>query len=1207
MAIFVYGGTLGADGGYTKTGYPLRDVKGAVLKLERSDQAQNHVLKFPKENTLMDIDWLGLIDRKNKALYSRVLVDEKVKASIPRPLKLAPFQGRNGLQSREIEIVDSRTFVIRDFSFKGRAPDTHFLIGVAGTIPNDIDGYVIPNESGSHSPLGSYDNQTIILSIPSDKPDLNKAKWLSIWSQKIKLSLAHVLLPAKMNVPPSLDTLGAEPEPSLNCEELDADLGLELRWTLSQDEIILQLVSNTGDDRYLALGIRDPTESKGIAGDVVVGWISASSGKGGLDDYFLAGKQIACDDGAESCPDKSKGGTKDIELLNAVSRANYTMLTFKRPLKARGNYDVDILVNTDQYIFWSVGFKSAAMRKIHKPLKNLDPIGVNFGRKPTWNCLTAGNRPPSSAQKENKPAPPASSQSKVVDQPRRRIASPSILTPPYDNKEQVKQVRRPAVRPTRRPVVRNRVRPSVVSSPVTKNSWTDWFSPPTKPEVNGGGFVPQSQQTPTNPDWNVPNIGCGETADEPLYVHLGPATSARGNQGLGTDGTALYINGLLAPELTLQRGKEYTFVIETGVGSDPAQTFHPFYVTSDPAGGRQLKTELEARAEQVYGGISVNGQGKVMPSAMGKLCRWTSSRPAMTFANFLDFHNSLELKCEKDHASTMSSLLRSSQASIPSVFKFKPDNTMPDELFYQSFMAKHLGNKIHIKDYCYNSQQLPQKVTTYRPSVIQHLEQSELLTRAETRREPSLPYNRRIDEDAYDYDYNSFDNHRDLINKCKRRSRVKGRSLDSNLEMPTFEHFPMRDIIRTSGIDETLPNEEECRRLLQAEAANHHQQSSNNDFPKHLKFDKSGLDSRFNPNQERIISRTTMTPKQRPWTTPMSFMKTRLPSNPTTTPFMASTTTPRAIMASTPTPSWNTAKPEFNPYQLDPSLLHNGFLFDKRKMEARKPQPVISSTRRPSIFRNTFANNAPTATTRSFSTSVTFKPRLTTTTTMPTLPPPGGDVPSYMSYVNEAKAYFEASKKKTNPIKIEPPILKKIPMPMSSVVPKKEPAKEETNNGPLSMLSGMFMPSWFQDSNGGKPVDKVEPPPPNIRKSPPIQNNKPAQRVQNGQGMPLLPPPKNFPSFDNAKRKANRPPPPQIMNNRPKPMNQGPNKRPKPPPPQRGPPKSSKIAVGAGNYADFVRQEFQSLYPTKPPVQLIPRKNAEFISPYAVGHLLCYS
>lgn len=213
VAIFVYGGTLGDDGGYTKTGYPLRDIQGSVQKLQMSDKAQNHVLKFPEGKTLRDVDWLGLIDRKNKALLSRVLVDDQVKASIPKPVNVEPLLGRNGLSSSQVSILDSRTILIKDFSFKGRAPDTHFLVGVAGTIPNDIDGFVIPNERGSNSPLGPYDNQTIILKIPSDKPDLHNAKWLSIWSQKIKMSLAHTLFPTMaMGVPPSINTLGKEPE-----------------------------------------------------------------------------------------------------------------------------------------------------------------------------------------------------------------------------------------------------------------------------------------------------------------------------------------------------------------------------------------------------------------------------------------------------------------------------------------------------------------------------------------------------------------------------------------------------------------------------------------------------------------------------------------------------------------------------------------------------------------------------------------------------------------------------------------------------------------------------------------------------------------------------------------------------------------------------------------------------------------------------------
>ena len=64
-----------------------------------------------------------------------------------------------------------------------------------------------------------------------------------------------------------------------------------------------------------------------------------------------------------------QGGLKHVELLNAVSRDNYTMITYKRPLKASDIYDVSIstLPKFEQNVFWSIGYKSSEMRKIHKP------------------------------------------------------------------------------------------------------------------------------------------------------------------------------------------------------------------------------------------------------------------------------------------------------------------------------------------------------------------------------------------------------------------------------------------------------------------------------------------------------------------------------------------------------------------------------------------------------------------------------------------------------------------------------------------------------------------------------------------------------------------------------------------------------------------------------------------------------------------------
>ena len=75
--------------------------------------------------------------------------------------------------------------------------------------------------------------------------------------------------------------------------------------------MIYQLVSATGEDRYLALGVRngDPDSevtSGKIAGDVTVGWINSKTGKGAVDDYFLASESgHTCSDGAESCPDSN--------------------------------------------------------------------------------------------------------------------------------------------------------------------------------------------------------------------------------------------------------------------------------------------------------------------------------------------------------------------------------------------------------------------------------------------------------------------------------------------------------------------------------------------------------------------------------------------------------------------------------------------------------------------------------------------------------------------------------------------------------------------------------------------------------------------------------------------------------------------------------------------------------------------------------------
>ena len=92
-----------------------------------------------------------------------------------------------------------------------------------------------------------------------------------------------------------------------------------------------QSLSSLGSEMYMAFGVKEKSGGRSpAAGDVVVGWINSQTGRGGLDDYFLSGSHT-CSDGAESCPDTSRaGGQNNVEMLNSVSRDNYTMITFKR-------------------------------------------------------------------------------------------------------------------------------------------------------------------------------------------------------------------------------------------------------------------------------------------------------------------------------------------------------------------------------------------------------------------------------------------------------------------------------------------------------------------------------------------------------------------------------------------------------------------------------------------------------------------------------------------------------------------------------------------------------------------------------------------------------------------------------------------------------------------------------------------------------------
>ena len=60
-------------------------------------------------------------------------------------------------------------------------------------------------------------------------------------------------------------------------------------------------------------------------------------------------------------------------------------------------------------------------------------------------------------------------------------------------------------------------------------------------------------------------------------------------------GISWYINGTLIPQLIVERGRTYTFIIEGGNDTTDLSNYHPFYISDSISGGRLQNTE-EQRA-----------------------------------------------------------------------------------------------------------------------------------------------------------------------------------------------------------------------------------------------------------------------------------------------------------------------------------------------------------------------------------------------------------------------------------------------------------------------------------------------------------------------------------------------------------------------------------------------------------------------------------
>ncbi|XP_022080796.1 protein Skeletor, isoforms B/C-like [Acanthaster planci] len=163
-------------------------------------------------------------------------------------------------------------------------------------------------------------------------------------------------------------------------------------------------------------------------------------------------------------------------------------------------------------------------------------------------------------------------------------------------------------------------------------------------------------------------------------VDIGQSGGERGYTGITGKvgwGIAWYVNSLLIPEITVQRGTTYTFEVHGGNDPALAAKYHPFYITDDSEGGYVQKTEAEKLGVTIYAGPTE-----------GAYCEWEVRTPGTSpddYDNFLSYRYYLQRNCVD-------------ASPTPGRLTWTPDGSTPDLVYYQCYTHRFLGWKIRVVD-----------------------------------------------------------------------------------------------------------------------------------------------------------------------------------------------------------------------------------------------------------------------------------------------------------------------------------------------------------------------------------------------------------------------------------------------------------------------------------------------------------------------------
>ncbi|XP_029156481.1 protein Skeletor, isoforms B/C isoform X2 [Nylanderia fulva] len=605
--------------------------------------------------------------------------------------------------------VDDGTIFIKGFSYDGTGPDAYFWVG--NTSQPNPDGYIVPypeSESSSNDPrvLGAYNHTDVILKLPGAKR-IRDIKWLSVWCRRFTVDFGDVFIPYDLKVP----KLQVLPEFSRLAHGLRSG---NISILDSKTIYIPNLhYDGGGPDAYFWVGNGSEPNRFGIKVPNEMGSLEPLRGYQGEDiEIVLPGNLTVYDINwlAVWCVEyRHNFGhvliPRDLDVPPALGQTKITTSSTPTPkpvnnckemLQGRVQVmwqligeDVEIRVSgrirEDQYVAFGLSGRDGQAEMIGG-----DVVVIGYDNR-TGKFIAEDYYMSDIAQCDGKrgvcPDKRVGGRNDAVFMKGER--KNGITTVTYRRPLRTNEPVKDRMIPERETSVIAAIGP--LNSRGEANAHERFDKTTEDIRID---FTSSNVHECTNSLYNIPDAleikpwtPAVITNQDTFYAKIGPTGGKRGYTGItGTVswGIAWYINDLLIPEITVVRGRNYTFIVEGG--NDPANPakYHPFYITDSPAGGFGQKTNDDQSEQKIYAGMKYE-DGYSYPTAAGRYCEWKRTKvdDPDNYDTFKSFFDTLELKCDKGE---------------PAKLIWTVEKDTPDLVYYQCYTHNYLGWKINVVD-----------------------------------------------------------------------------------------------------------------------------------------------------------------------------------------------------------------------------------------------------------------------------------------------------------------------------------------------------------------------------------------------------------------------------------------------------------------------------------------------------------------------------